>query len=1101
MEIKKLPFFLILVLFISTNLYSQDRIYRYPDVSHDHIVFSFANDLWLVPKSGGHALKLSSPAGPETFPRFSPDGQTVAFSGNYDGNTDIYSIPIGGGIPTRLTHHGMSDRMVAWYPSGDSILLASSMHSGKQRYNQFYKISNQGSLPEALPLEHAEFGSFSPDGTKIAFTYKSRLTRTWKRYQGGMSADIFIFDLNTYESENITNSDFNDELPMWHENTIYYLSDQGENRRFNIWSYDLNTQSHEQITHFNDFDVHFPEIGPEEIVFEAGGEIYLLDLSTHQHRKVEITLTDDFVQVRPHLTKVNDLLQNVWPSPDGNRILAEARGEIFSLPAEKGVVENLSNRSGSAERYPAWSPDGKKWAYWSDRTGEYQLYVTEFKTGKTEALTDFEQGFGYQLFWSPDSKKIAFVRQDMKIHWVDLTDKNLHQVDQGKYLFEWDLRNFEAKWSPDSRYITYARGLDNRQNAIFIYDTENQNRHQVTSGFYNSDQPAFGSDGKFLVLRTNQRFSPTYSSFDNSWVYVNSSQIAIIPLTDEVKSPFLATNDTVTTKEEEKEKEGDKSADGKKDESKESSTDDSDSAADSTEQKDEKSVEIQFDGLEQNMLVLPLKPGNISRPTLINGKVFYQRHPSSGQTGGSSQLQFFDLNEQEETEVISDIQFYQFTANGNKILTGTSKRMGFVQPAKGQKLEKTVPLDEMQMWVDPREEWRQIFEDVWRIERDYFYDPGMHGVDWDALKIKYGNLVDEAYSREDLNYLIGELIGELNASHTYRSGGVSETTKSTPVGYLGIDWAFENGAYRIAKIIQPAQWDTEVRSPLDEPGLRTKEGAYIHSVNGVPLTDFTDPYAAFAGLADKTVALKVSDNPEGTDARIVYVKTMSSEVRLRNLAWIEKNRKYVEEASDGQLGYIYVPSTGLDGQEELVRMFYGQIDKKGLIVDERFNNGGQIPDRFIEILNRPVLAYWDVRDGQTWAWPPTAHFGPKAMLINGWSGSGGDAFPDYFRKSGLGPLIGTKTWGGLIGITGAPTLIDGGSVTAPTFRMFNPDRTWFPEGHGVEPDIHVPEDPSALARGVDPQLDAAIEYLINQIEENPDELWMIPDPPAVEKRN
>ncbi len=1079
----------------SSDSIAQERIYRFPDVSTDHIVFSFANDLWIVDKSGGQAIRLSSPKGAETYPRFSPDGSSIAFSGNYDGNTDIYTLSVEGGFPKRLTHHGMAERMVAWHPDGDSILMASSMHSGKQRYNQFYNISAHGSLPRALPLEHAEFGSFSPDGKQLAFTYKSRLSRTWKRYQGGMSADIFLYNLETGESENINQSDYNDELPMWHGETIYYLSDQGNERRYNIWAYDLTSKTHTQITRFREFDIHYPEIGPEEIVFEAGGELYLLNLDNHQYQKVRITLTDDFSQARPHLTNVKNLIQNVWPSPDGQRVLIEARGEVFSLPAEKGVVENLSLASGTAERYPSWSPDGRKWAYWSDRTGEYQLYIHDFKSNKTDQITDFDNGYGYQLFWSPDSKKMAFVRQDMKIHWIDLDTKSVQTVDQGKYLFQGGLDGFVINWSPDSRYLTYHRSLTNRQNAIFIFDTREQERHQITTGFYDCNQPAFSSDGKFLVLRTNQRFSPTYSSFDNSWVYINSAQLALIPLNDEVKSPFLPENDTVAVK-----KDSDKkSSDEEKEEAAADSTKSNQEKADSTGKDEEKdATKIQWEQLEQNMIVLPLKPGNVSRPALVNNKVFYLRYPASGQEGGSTQIQFFDLDEKKESDVIADIQFYQFTADQKHILTGTRQRMGFIKPAKGQKLEKTIPLDDMQMWVNPRQEWEQIFTDAWRIERDFFYDPEMHGVDWDHMKEKYGQLVANAWSREDVNYLIGELIGELNASHTYRGGGDLESSKSTPVGYLGIDWGMEQGQYKIKKIIRPARWETEVRSPLDEPGLNIQEGDFILSVNGVQLNEFTDPYAAFAGLSEETVALEISAESDGSHPRTIYVKTMDSELRLRNLAWIEKNRQYVEKASDGQIGYIYVPSTGRDGQEELVRMFYGQIDKKGLIIDERFNNGGQIPDRFIEILNRPVLAYWDVRDGETWAWPPTAHFGPKAMLINGWSGSGGDAFPDYFRKSGLGPLIGTKTWGGLIGISGAPSLVDGGMITAPTFRMYNPDQTWFAEGHGVNPDIVVPEDPSALARGIDPQLDAAIEYVLEQIKNHPP---TIPDPPEVEKRN
>ncbi len=1069
--------FIFVVLIFNQLLTAQERIFRYPDVSQTQIVFSFADDLWLVPKTGGQANRLSSPEGPETYPRFSPDGQTVAFSGNYDGNTDIYTIPVSGGEPHRLTFHDMPERVVDWYPSGDSILFASSRYSGKQRYNQFFKVSSEGSLPIPLPLEQAEFGSFSPDGRKIAFTYKSRITRTWKRYRGGMAADIFIFDLDTYESININNSDNNDELPMWHDNTIYYLSDQGNYKRYNIWADDINTKEHQQITQFNDLDVHLPALGPDDIVFEAGGNLYLLGLNNHQYHKVDITMVDDYTSTKPQLKPVAKLLQYVSPSPDGNRILVEARGEIFNLPAEKGVVRNMTNSSGVAERYPSWSPNGSKWACWSDESGEYQLQIGDHQKNTTQTITKFENGFRYQIFWSPDSKKLAFIGQDMVVHWIDVKTHKMEHVDQGLFLYQGDLDNFKISWSPDSRYLTYSRELHNRQNAVFIFDTDKNERHTVTSGFYNCDQPAFSSDGRFLVLKTNQRFSPQYSSFDNSWVYVNSNQIALLPLSRKEKSPFLAENDTVVIKVKEK-------VEAKEESAKQDNT--------------KKMLQIDFEGIETRMIILPLEPGSVSQPAMTDNKIFYLRQPLQDVQNAKTILQYFDLDEKKEEEVISGIEFYEFTADHKKILTGNRQRMGFITPGKEKKLEKTVPLDKMQMWVDPKKEWKQIFTDAWRMERDFFYDPKLHGVDWNEMKVKYGNLVDHAFSRNDLNYIIGELIGELNSSHTYRSGGDMEDEKKTSVGYLGINWVFENNAYKIKQIIRPAAWDTEVRSPLEAPGLLVNEGDYILEVNGMKLADFSNPYAAFAGLAKETIALKISPNATGQNSRIIYVKAMDSELRLRNLAWIEKNRKFVDQATNGEVGYVYVPSTGMDGQKELVRMFYGQIDKKGLIVDERFNNGGQIPDRFIELLNRPALAFWDVRDGATWPWPPTAHFGPKAMLINGWSGSGGDAFPDYFRKSNLGPLIGTKTWGGLIGITGAPPLIDGGRVTVPTFRMYNPDKTWFAEGHGVEPDIRIPEDPTALAKGRDPQLEAAIDYIKAQIRENPMD---VPAPPPVEKRN
>ncbi|QEC50954.1 tricorn protease [Anseongella ginsenosidimutans] len=1067
---------LVFLLIGGTTAFAQKRIYRYPDVSGDKIVFSFADNLWLVNKTGGQAVRISSPAGPELFPRFSPDGKTLAFSANYDGNMDIYTIDVNGGVPRRITHHGMSEIVQDWYPDGEHLFFASSMHSGKQRFNQFYKIKATGSLPEQLPITIAEFGSLSPDGQKMAYTYKSRVFRTWKRYRGGWSADIYVFDLQSREAENITSNDANDELPMWHGSSIYYISDKGPEKRYNIWKYDTNTREHSQLTNFKDFDVHFPAIGPEELVFEAAGSIYLLDLATAEYKEVNISIVDDMESVKPRLVNVQDYLADVSISPDGQRVLAGARGEIFSLPAEKGVTIDLSRSSGTAERYPAWSPDGKNIAWWSDKSGEYELYLYNQVSGETKKVSNLGEGYRYHIYWSPDSKKVAFVDQTMQINVLDISSGKVTPAGKGRWMYQGSLDNFSVSWSPDSRWLTYSNGLDNRQQAIFLFDTRQSEIHQVTSGFYSDDSPVFSPDGKYLYFTTNRRFKPLYSNFDNSWIYTNSTQIGLIPLADTTASPLLPENDTVTVKTDEDEKKGDK----KKEEDKDNKKGDKGEEGKKDEEGKDRTI-IDLEGMENRVVILPVDAGNIGDLAAVEGKVIYMRYPNSGSEEDDAALYYFDLEEEKEVRIIGEVSFFQLSADGKKILTGKWQRMGVIDMGSGKSLDKTVPLSDMQMRLVPREEWQQVFTDAWRIERDFFYDPSMHGVDWEGLRKHYGQLIANACTRTDVNYIIGELIGELNASHTYRGGGDLESTAHVSVGYLGIDWAFENGAYRVKEIIRAAPWDTEVRSPLDIPGVKVEVGDYILAVNGVPLTTYSDPWGAFAGLAGETVELTVNSKPEEKGARKVYVETLRSETRLRNLAWIEKNRKYVEEASGGKIGYVYVPSTATDGQEELVRMFYAQTDKPGMIIDERFNNGGQIPDRFIELLNRPALAYWDVRDGKNWSWPPVAHFGPKAMLINGWSGSGGDAFPDYFRKAGLGPLIGTRTWGGLIGITGAPSLIDGGGVTAPTFRMYNPDGTWFAEGHGIEPDIEVNEDPTDLANGIDPQLKKAVEVVLEEL--------------------
>ena len=1070
---------LTMVLLTTMSLSAQinARLFHQPDVSETQIVFAYGGDIWIVPKAGGMATKLSSPKGEESFPRFSPDGSQIAFSGNYDGNTDIYVLPSTGGVPVRVTHHGMSDRMLDWYPDGKSLLYASSMESGKQRFSQFYQVSAAGGLPEKLPVSMGEFGSLSPDGSKIAFTDRSRVFRNWKRYTGGWAPDIWLFDLKTLSSENITNNIASDELPMWVGDKIYFLSDQGSAQRYNIWVYDTRTKASKQVTHFTDFDVHFPSDGPSDIVFEAGGKIQLLDLATEQVREIAIDIVSDQMTLKTHKESVEKYLQNATIAPDGNRVLVEARGDVFSLPAEEGFTQDLTRTPGFAERNPAWSPDGKYIAYWSDKSGEYELTLRDLTSGNIEEqVTHLGPGFRYDLYWSADSKKIAFVDQTMHINVFDLTTKTNNAIDQDPSLFEGGLRGWRCSWSSDGRWMAYSKTMDNGNGAVMIYDTKDKKLTQATSGFYSDLNPTFDREGKYLYLITNRSFNPVYSDFDNTWIYPNATELAVVTLRPEVKSPLAAANDTVAvTKDKKDEKETDKADKEAKDET----------------------VTIEFEGFERRIIILPPEAGNMGNLAAADGKIIYMRYPNSGSDGEDSELMFFDLKEKESKTIMKNVNGYELSADGKKLLVRQGRNLGVVGVGSDQKMDKQLALNKMEMTIDPKAEWQQIFNDTWRFERDFFYDKNMHGVDWAAMRKQYGDMIQYAVTRNDVNFLLGELIAELNASHTYNGGGDQETPEHKAVGYLGVDWAKDHGQFKIKTIIRGADWDSEVRSPLDEPGVNVKEGEYILAVNGMALADYTDPWAAFEGLSNETVELTVSSTPDWENVRSVVVKTMSDETRLRNLAWIESNRKRVDEESGGKLGYIYVPSTGIDGQNELVRQFYGQWNKQGLVVDERFNNGGQIPDRFIELLNRKPLAYWNVRDGKDWQWPPVGNFGSMVMLINGWSGSGGDAFPDYFRKAGLGPLIGGRTWGGLIGISGAPTLIDGGGVTVPTFRMYNPDGTWFKEGHGVDPDIQVLEDPTQLAKGVDTQLERAIAEALKLVK---DKGPIHPEPPQKENR-
>ncbi|MEZ5104060.1 MAG: PDZ domain-containing protein [Draconibacterium sp.] len=1077
---KKILILFSMVLLTTLSLRAQvdARLFRYADVSKTHIAFVYAGDIWIVSKNGGTASRLSSPSGEEVRPKFSPDGQTLAFSANYDGSLDVYTVPFMGGVPSRITYRGcvIND----WTPDGEKIIFATLKESGRQRFNRLFTVDRHGGLPEVLPPAYAENGSLSPDGKQLAFTDKSRLSRTWKRYRGGMAPDIFVMNLGDFSTVNITNNAASDELPMWHGNKIYYLSDNGTEKRYNIWVYDTGSKSHQQLTNFENFDVHFPSIGPDDLVYEAGGDLYLLNLSTGNSNKVSIQVVTDQLAAMPKTIKAQEYLISANVSPDGNRVLAEARGEIFSLPSEKGFILNLTQSSGSAERFPAWSPDGKTIAFWSDKTGEYELTLYDVEKETTKTITKLGAGFRYQVYWSPDSKKIVFADQTMSINICNIETGEVKSIDKGLWMYQDALDNFSVSWSSDSRFVTWSRGSENRSNVVFIYDADNGEKHQITSNFYNNTSPAFDPEGKYLYVLTNRSMSPDYSDFDNTFIYTNSTQIAAISLKKDIPSLIEPENNKVELKDKQKDeakKENDEKEKGKN------------KSKDKEGEKEDKSaqnkVEIDFDGLENRLVILPVEAGNYKNLTASKGKIIYHDFTNANGENTQSPIVFWDLKDRKQKTIIDNADDYVLAANGEKMLIVSKGNFSVIDISENQKAEKSVPLQEMEVMIQPKEEWNQIFNDAWRFERDFFYDKNMHGVDWNAIKEQYEKLLEQAASREDVNYILGELIGEMNASHTYKSGGDLEKTKKLNTGYLGIDWKLNNGAYQIEHIIDGAVWDAEVRSPLKEPGIDVNEGDYILAVNGVTLSTNLEPAAAFQGLGGKTVELTISKTGTKDNIKKVTVKLLDDESRLRHLAWIESKRKRVEEATGGKVGYIYVRSTGIDGQNELVRQFYGQWNKEGLIIDERFNSGGQIPDRFVELLNRKVLSYYAVRDGHDWQWPPVAHFGPEIMLINGWSGSGGDAFPDYFRKSNLGPLLGSRTWGGLIGISGLPALIDGGSVTAPTFRMYDPDGKWFKEGHGVDPDIPVAEDHQQLAKEIDNQLEKAIEWINSELQKNP----------------
>jgi len=751
------------------------RMMRQPDVSATHIVFVYAGDIWLVPKSGGEAVRLSSPRGEESFPKFSPDGSQIAFSGNYDGNLDIYVMPVSGGLPRRVTHHGAPDRMVDWYPDGKHLLYATTMTSYKDRFNQLYKVPAEGGLPEKLPVPYGEFGAIGPDGRTLAYHPISVDFRTWKRYRGGMNPDIWLFDLATYKARNLTRSDASESIPMWHGQTLYFLSDRGPDKRFNIWAYDFGRDRFRQVTFFKEFDVRFPSIGPGDIVFECGGRLYLLDLRTEQTREVPVTVRTDRATLKPRAQNVSNFIQNAAPSPSGKRALFEARGEIFSVPAEHGVIRNLTRNSGSAERFPAWSPDGRWIACFSDRTGEYELTLLPAEPGpgtnaEPRTLTRLGPGFRYQPQWSPDSKKILWIDQAMKIWVYDFDTRTNRCIDQQMWMYHGALQRFRVSWSPDSRWIAYAADCENRQTAIVLYDYQNHRRHQVTSGFYNDDLPVFDPDGKYLFFRTTRHFAPLYSELDNTWIYANGARLAAVPLRKDVPSPVGPRNDEEPVKEKEadKPKDGDKPKEDKSGgtgmdpagvseelapvaaglvladtntppaESAGSGTTNAAPAAakkpDTAPGKAPKPVEIDLEGFESRVVLLPTKPGRYDDLAAVSGKLIYRWLPRLGSDATASPIEYYDLEKRETKRILDDADDLQLTADRSRLLVRKGNNYAFIEPKENQRMDKRLATDRLEATIDPVAEWRQIFNDAWRLHRDYFYDPNLHGVDWTATR-------------------------------------------------------------------------------------------------------------------------------------------------------------------------------------------------------------------------------------------------------------------------------------------------------------------------------------------------------------------------------
>ncbi|SHJ02416.1 tricorn protease [Tangfeifania diversioriginum] len=1089
---------LIFTAFFIVNLASAQisaKLMRYMDVSGSQITFVYGGDVWLVDKTGGTAYQVTSSPGEESWPRFSPDGKHIAYTASYNGNADVFLIPVSGGVPKRITHNAFPDRMVDWHPDGEKLLFASNRENGISRLNQFFMVDKNGGFPEKLPIPYGELASFSPDGKKMAYITKITENYPFKRYRGGLTSDIIVYDFESKTTERITENKSNDGQPTWAGNNIYFLSDRGENMRLNVWEYNTGTDEIKQVTFYKDFDISFMTAGPDDIVFEMGGDLYLMDLQTLKPRKVEVNVISDLSTEMPQTKNVSRNISNATASPGGKRVVFEARGELFNVPVEEGFTLNMTQSSGAFDQSPAWSPDGKTIAYWSDKSGEYELYLQDSEV-KEEArqLTKRGKGFGYKLFWSPNSKKIAFIDETNTIQIIDAESKKITEAGNTRWNVGHGARfNFPISWSHDSKWIAFTERLNNANSAIFVFNTEENKKHQLTTGFYEDNLPVFSTDGKYLFYLTNRNMDAAYSDLDDgTWIYPNATQIAALSLTPENKSVLAPKNDEVEIKEDKEEKE-----ENGKENKENGNTENGD--GENEENEEDKKAEINFENAEARVEILPPKAGNISNLIPFDGKLVYLRRPNTGSGERSSSLHFFDLKEREEKEIMGNVSQVAATADGKSLIILSQGKYCIIQPAPGQKIENPIPTDGLEMELIPKEEWRQIFMDTWRRHRDFFYDPNMQGVDWKEMHDRYSKLLDDVRTRWDVTNLQLNLVAELSAGHTYAMGGDAESSPSRSNGFLGIDWELNNGKYRIKRIVQPAEWDTEVRSPFDKPGVEVNEGDYILSVNKVDLNPEKDPYAAFEGLSGKTVSLEVSPTGQKDDAKNVVVKCLSrgEEINLRYLEWIENNRKMVDELSDGQLGYIYMSNTSARGQLELVRMFYGQLDKKGFILDERWNGGGQLADRFLELLQRPVTYNLHWRHGKDHTNPIKTNTGPVGMLINGWAGSGGDGLPWAFQELEAGPIVGERTLGILVGPATGHRLIDGGAITVPGARLYDNDGHWFWEGEGVAPDFKVWDDPDMLMQGRDPQMEKVVEEVLELTKEN--KHLMTPAPPLEDR--
>jgi len=1061
------------------------RLLRQPDIQGGRIAFVYGGDLWTVARTGGVATRLTTHEGVERFPKFSPDGKTIAFTAEYDGNIDAYTVATDGGEPKRLTWHPAFDQVAEWYPDGKSILLRSPRASAIQRFTRFFRVPADGGFDEMLPLPSAGYASLSADASEIAYVAPSYDNRTWKRYKGGNAPNIWVYNFNKNTSQMITDWEGSDEWPMWHGRTIYFVSDRG-GRTANLWAYDMDKKTSRQVTKFTDYDVKWPSIGGDSIVFEKGGYLFVMDLPAETSTQIHTLVPDDRPAVRPEQRNVAKLITTYDLSPSAKRAVFEARGDLFTVPAEKGDARNLTRSPGSRERDPAWSPDGKWIAYLSDASGEYEIHVV----GSDGTLPDRQVTKGGSTFrfgprWSPDSKKLVFSDKTMALFWCDTATGKITQVDKGE-----DGEIHDYQWSGDSRWIAYSKAQESGFARVHLYALDTGKTTPVTDALTDSFGPSFDPEGKNLYFISRRTLNPELGTFELNMQFSVTDRIYVATLLKDGVSPVAPQSD--------EEKGDDKSGDDKKKDKDKDKDKGKDKKKDDADEKKEapKPVKVDLDGIEQRQTVLPLPAGRYAGLTALEGKIVYlavEPTPVTDEAEGppsNGSIHVFDLEKRKDKTVLKEIQpGYALSKDGGKVLYRGKDGFGIVETEEGKKPgDGKLATDDLQAIVDPRLEWMQMFNEAWRLERDFYYDPNMGGLDWKAVGERYRQLVPFVAHRADLNYILGELQGELSTSHAYVGGGDYPEVAHVSVGLLGADYELDakTGLYRFKTIYRERDWNASTEAPLAEPGIDVREGDYLLAVNDVPVKAPRNLYAAFEGTAGKQTRIKVGASPGDASARTFIVKPIPNENALRYVAWVSANREKVAKATGGRVAYIHVPDTAISGMREFTRQYYPQVEKSGIIVDERWNGGGFIPDFFVERLARTTWARWSSRDGNGFKTPGSAIDGPKCILINEYAGSGGDAFPYYFRLKGLGPLIGKRTWGGLVGISHDLPLVDGGGITMPDFGMWDPKtQQWVVENHGVDPDIEVENPPDALVSGRDPQLERAIRYVTDELAAHP----------------